>query len=138
MLGMPAKGPAVTGSIKPRRSASPKRVLIVEDDLDSARSMYMLLEEMGHTADYAINGYVAYDVAKKFRPDIVLLDIGLPGPNGFEVCERIKADPGIKHARIIVITGYNNDEFRIRSQKAGVELHLVKPVPASVLDHLLG
>src|SRR5215831_8477750 len=138
MLGMPPKGPALSGELKPRKTAHPKRVLIVEDDLDSARSMFMLLEDMGHTADYAMNGYVAFDVAKKFRPDIVLLDIGLPGPTGFDVCERIKADPYIGQARIIVITGYSNEEFRLRSRETGCELHLVKPVPASVLEHLLG
>jgi len=125
------------GGLRPKRTSNPKRVLIIEDDLDSARSLFVLLDDMGHTADYAINGYVAFDVARRFRPDVILLDIGLPGPNGLEVCERIKADPDLKHARIIVITGYSGDEFRIQSQKAGCELHLIKPVPVSVIEHLL-
>jgi len=100
--------------------------------------MYVLLEDMGHTANYAINGYVAFDVAKAFQPDVIFLDLGLPGPNGFDVCERMKADPDLKHVRVIVITGYSDDEFRIRSQQIGCELHLIKPVPASVIEHLLG
>jgi len=100
--------------------------------------MFMLLQDMGHDADYAINGYVAFDVAKRFRPDVILLDIGLPGPDGLDVCERIKADPQLKAARVIVISGYASDEFRVRSHKAGCEVHLLKPVPASVIEHLLG
>ena len=125
-------------STRPRRTSNPKRVLVVEDDLDSARTMFMLLQDMGHDADYAINGYVAFDVAKRFRPDVILLDIGLPGPDGLDVCERIKADPQLKAARVIVISGYASDEFRVRSHKAGCEVHLLKPVPASVIEHLLG
>jgi len=125
-------------SFASRKTEHPKRVLIVEDDLDAARGMFMLLQDMGHTANYAINGYVAFDVARSFRPDVILLDLGLPGPNGFDVCERIKADPELKHARVIVITGYASEEFRLRSQQAGCEMHLVKPVAASVIEHLLG
>jgi CheY-like chemotaxis protein len=123
---------------KPRKSRQPKRVLIVEDDIDSARSMFMLLEDMGHTAEYVINGYVAVDRVLRFRPDFVLLDLGLPDIDGFDVCRRIKAHPELRHVRVIVITGYAHDEHRIRSNAAGSELHLVKPVPAAVLEYLLG
>jgi CheY-like chemotaxis protein len=123
---------------KPRKSRQPKRVLIVEDDIDSARSMFMLLEDMGHTVEYVINGYVAVDRVLRFRPDFVLLDLGLPDIDGFEVCRAIKAHAELKHVRVIVLTGYAQDEYRIRSNAAGCELHLVKPVPTAVIEYLLG
>jgi DNA-binding response OmpR family regulator len=112
--------------------------LIVEDDIDAARTLFLLVEDMGHTGNYAINGYSALEIARVFRPEIILLDLGLPGPNGFEVCEAVKANQELKSARVIVLTGYTSDEFRVRSQKAGCELHLVKPVSTAVLEHLLG
>jgi DNA-binding response OmpR family regulator len=129
---------AVRGGAIPRKTRDPKRVLIVEDDIDAARTLFLLVEDMGHTGNYAINGYSALEIAKVFRPEIILLDLGLPGPNGFEVCEAVKANQELKNARVIVLTGYTSDEFRVRSQKAGCELHLVKPVSSAVLEHLLG
>jgi len=123
---------------RPKKTEKPKRVLIVEDDLDSARSLYFLIQDMGHTVEYAINGYVAVDMVRAFRPEVLLLDLGLPGLDGFEVCNRIKADPELKHIQVVVITGYAHDEYRIRSHAAGCELHLIKPVPPAVIEHLLG
>jgi len=120
-----------------KKTENPKRVLVVEDDVDSARSMLMLLLEIGHTANYAINGYVAVDLLHRFRPDVVLLDLGLPGLDGFEVCGRIKQDPQLKHVRVIVITGYAQEEYRVRSKAAGCEVHLIKPVAPAVIEYLL-
>jgi two-component system CheB/CheR fusion protein len=122
---------------RPTRTLNPKRVLIVEDDLDSARSMYLLVQDMGHVADYVINGYVAVDYVRRFRPDVVLLDLGLPDMDGFEVCSRIKQDPELKQVRVIVITGYAQEQHRARSKAVGCELHLLKPVPARVIEQIL-
>ena len=131
--------PAVRSSgLRPKKTSEPKRVLVVEDNLDSARSLCMLIEDMGHTVNYAINGYVAVDVVNSFRPDIVLLDLGLPGIDGFEVCRRIKANPELSRSRVIVLTAHSGDEFRIRSQAAGCELHLIKPISPAVLEQILG
>src|SRR5712672_2722233 len=88
----------------PRKTNAPKRVLIVEDNLDSVHSLALLVADMGHTVEYAINGYVGLEVARRFRPDIVLLDIGLPGLNGYEVCGRIKKDPELREIRVVVVT----------------------------------
>lgn len=121
-----------------RKTGHPKRVLIVEDDLDSVRSLAMLVAHMGHKVEYAINGYVAVDIAKRFRPDVVFLDLGLPGLDGFDVCSRIKSDPEFKDARVIVITGYSQDEFRVRALAAGCDAHFVKPVEPALLEELLG
>jgi CheY-like chemotaxis protein len=122
---------------RPAKSQNPKRVLIVEDDLDSARSMYLLVQDMGHTAEYVINGYVAVDYVRRFRPDVILLDLGLPDLDGFEVCSRIKQDPELRHIRVIVITGYAQERHRARSKAVGCELHLLKPVPARVIEQIL-
>jgi two-component system, chemotaxis family, CheB/CheR fusion protein len=120
------------------KSASPKRVLIVEDDLDAVHAFEALLVDMGHTVEYAINGYVALDIAKKFRPDVVFLDLGLPGLSGFDVCSRLKSEPGFQRTRIIAITAYGQDDMRVRSRAAGCEMHLVKPVPPNVIEQILG
>lgn len=116
---------------------APKRVLIVEDNLDSVHTLAWLVRDMGHHVEYAINGYVGLDLARRFRPDIVLLDLGLPGLDGFEVCSRLKHEAGMERLRVIVITGYASDEHRVRALAAGCELHLVKPVRGDVLFDLL-
>jgi CheY-like chemotaxis protein len=121
-----------------KKTADPKRVLIVEDNIDAVRSLAYLVRDMGHFVEYAINGYVAVDIARSFMPDIVLLDLGLPGMDGFDVCKKIKVHPGLERTRIIAITGYSQDDYRMRSQAAGCEMHLIKPVPTRVLEEILG
>lgn len=121
-----------------RKTAHPKRVLIVEDDLDSCRMFEALLVEMGHSVSYAINGYVALDFARQIRPDVIFLDLGLPGLSGFDVSSRLKAEPGFRKTRIIAVTAYGSDEDRARSRAVGCEMHLMKPVPPSVIEEILG
>jgi two-component system CheB/CheR fusion protein len=116
----------------------PKRVLVVEDNLDSVHTLALLLSDMGHKVEYAINGYVAINVARRFRPDFVLLDLGLPGIDGFEVCRQIKRDPELRSCRVIALTAFSQDEYRARAKNAGCELYLVKPVDTRVLEDLLG
>jgi CheY-like chemotaxis protein len=120
------------------RTTVPKRVLIVEDNLDSVHSLALLIEDMGHSVEYAINGYVALEVAQRFRPDFVLLDLALPGMDGFEVSARIKQIPDLERTRLIALTAFAQDDYRVRSIAAGCELHIVKPVPIWVLEELLG
>jgi two-component system CheB/CheR fusion protein len=119
-------------------SHSVKRVLVVEDNLDSVHSMTLLLRDMGHQVEFAINGYAALDIARRMRPDIVFLDLGLPGMDGFELCQRLKSEVGLEGVRVIVVSGYAQDEYRRRSAEAGCELHLVKPVSPQFLVSLLG
>lgn len=115
-----------------------KRVLVVEDNIDAARSTALLVADMGHRAEYAINGYVALSVAKRFKPEVVLLDLGLPGLDGFEVCRRIKNDPELQAAQVVVITGYAGNEYREEALAAGCDMHLVKPVAPKLLEDILG
>lgn len=136
--GLPGDTPAIELPAEATsRTRTPKRVLIVEDNLDSVHTLVWLVRDMGHYVDYAINGYVGLDLARKFRPDIVLLDLGIPGLDGFELCSRLKHEYGMERLRVIVITGYASDEHRVRSRAAGCEVHLVKPVAVDTLFHLL-
>ncbi|HEY9530727.1 MAG TPA: response regulator [Burkholderiales bacterium] len=112
---------------QPEGTKAPRslKVLVVEDDLDTVHTLTRLLRSDGHQVDFAINGYVAVAIAKKFQPDVVVLDLGLPGLDGFEVCSRIKAE--MEHVRVIAVTAYASDDHRVRSRAAGCEMHIVKP-----------
>lgn len=116
---------------------SPRHVLVVEDSLDSVHTLVVLLRDMGHVVDYAINGYVGLEVARRMKPEFVLLDIGLPGLDGYEVCKRIKVDADLQQTKVVMVTAYAGDEYRRKSLAAGCFLHLVKPVPIPVLEALL-
>jgi CheY-like chemotaxis protein len=130
---------AVQSSVTPvRRTDAPRKVLLVEDNTDGVQTMVTLLHEIGHKVVFALNGKDALDLARRMHPDFILLDLGLPGMDGFEVCKRIKADPMLKAARVIAITAYGGEEYRARSKAVGCEMHLVKPVSSSVLEELLG
>lgn len=115
-----------------------QRILVVDDNLDGVQTLAVLLRVYGHVVQTAVNGHAALDIALKFRPQIVLLDIGLPGLNGFEVCARIRATPELAGARVIVITGYQGEDIRTRSIDAGCDLHLTKPVDLQNLLRTIG
>jgi len=120
-----------------KRAAVGRRVLVVEDDIDSARSLTWILRDMGHDVEYAINGYVAVDIAAKMRPQFVFLDLALPGMNGFEVCRRLKRMSALDGVRIIAVSAYAQEEYRSRSKEAGCDGYIVKPLDPSVLEMLL-
>jgi DNA-binding response OmpR family regulator len=120
-----------------KRAAVARRVLVVEDDIDSARSLTWILRDMGHEVEYAINGYVAVDIAQQMRPEFVFLDLALPGMNGFEVCKRLRRMAGLEGARVIAISAYAQDEYRQRSKEAGCDAYIVKPLDPAVLEMLL-
>ncbi|HJY77943.1 MAG TPA: response regulator [Burkholderiales bacterium] len=114
-----------------------RRVLVVEDDIDSARSLTWILRDMGHEVDYAINGYVAVDMAAKLQPEFVFLDLALPGLNGFEVCQRLRRLPEFKGTCIIAVTAYSQDDYRKRANDVGCDAYIVKPLDPSVIAELL-
>ena len=117
--------------------AAPRRVLIVDDSQDGAESLAMLLEFGGHTTYQAHDGVAALEAANRLRPDAVLLDIGLPGLNGYEVCSRIRKEPWGRQILLVALTGWGQDEDRHRSREAGFDAHMVKPVDFDVLLKLL-
>jgi DNA-binding response OmpR family regulator len=118
-------------------TSSPRRVLVVEDDLDSVHALAYLVRSFGHQVEYAINGYVVLDIAARFRPDVVLLDLGLPGMDGYEVCRRLKHDPQHAATHVIVVTAYSHEEHRAKARAAGCDLYVVKPVAPQALFALL-
>ncbi len=125
---------AAGGKGPPERRASPRRrVLVVDDNTDSADSLAVLLKVAGHEVRTAYEGPAALRAAAAFRPEVVLLDIGLPRMDGYAVARRLREEVGLK-AALVALTGYGQDEDRCRSQEAGFDAHLVKPVePAELL-----
>ena len=122
-----------------RPDAPPKRrVLVVEDNLDSVHSMATLIKMMGHDVRFAINGIAAIEEARRFRPDIVLLDIGLPDYKGHVIARQLKYEPGLEKTRIIAITGLpGDDDLRQRALHAGCEDFYRKPIDPAKLEELL-
>jgi len=121
-----------------RADAQPtRRVLVVDDHLDTVDSLAMLLKTMGHEVQFAITGTAAVDIARAFRPEIVLLDFGLPDVKGDQVARRIRSERGLENVRIIVITGRSEDEARQRALAAGCEGYHVKPLDSATLEDLL-
>jgi len=114
------------------------RVLIVDDSRDAASSLSTLVELMGHDVRTEYDGEAAVRSAEAFRPQIVLLDVGMPGIDGYEACRRIRQHAWSKSMRLVAVTGWGQDEDRRRSAAAGFEQHLVKPVSPAVLEELLG
>jgi PAS domain S-box-containing protein len=129
---------ATTPEGEPQTPPPPRRrVLVVDDHYYSALSMSMLIEALGHDARSASNGPDAIGSALEYQPDLVLLDIGLPGMSGYEVARRLRSLDALKGMRIAAMTGYGQEEDRRRSLDAGFDQHLVKPVELSDLDRLL-
>jgi CheY-like chemotaxis protein len=127
----------VTSAGEPERSRG-RRVLIVDDNEDAASSLAMLLRITGHEAYTAHDGAAALDAARAHRPEVMLLDIGLPSLNGYEVCRRLREEPWGKSIQLIALTGWGQEEDRRRSLEAGFDGHLVKPVDYDQLLSLLG
>ena len=114
------------------------RIVVVEDNLDQVHSLAMLLKEMGHSVDFAINGYIAYDVVRRFRPDTVICDLGLPGMSGYEVAAQIRKDPELQDVRLVAFTAYGDPKYTERALQAGFECVHIKPIDPKVLDGLFG
>ncbi len=113
------------------------KILVVDDNVDSATSLSMMLRIHGHDVRTAHDGVQAVEMAEAFRPDAVLLDIGLPKRNGYEAARCIRQQPWGKPMRLIALTGWGQEEDRRRSKEAGFDRHLVKPVDPAVLETLL-
>ena len=119
-----------------RRAARPmvaKRILVVDDNVDAATTLQLLLKSLGHEVLAVFDGHRALSTALAFRPDVVLLDIGMPGLDGYEVARRLRESKRGEPLRIIAVTGWGLEADRARSREAGFDVHLVKPVDPNVL-----
>lgn len=120
-----------------QQQASRLRILVVDDNQDAANSMAAMLELMGHEARVAFDGLAALDLAAEFRPNVALLDIGMPRLNGLETARRLRQQGWSKRLTLVALTGWGQAEDRRRSRAAGFDRHLVKPVDLEALNSLL-
>jgi CheY-like chemotaxis protein len=114
-----------------------KRVLIVDDNVDAAESLATILRGMGHEAHVAHEGRSGLALAQTVRPDLVLLDIAMPGMSGYEVARQLRQNLG-SSVRLVAVTGFGQDQDRAQSLSAGIDQHLVKPLDPAFLKSLLG
>jgi CheY-like chemotaxis protein len=114
-----------------------RRILVVDDNRDAAESLGMVLTLMGNEVRTADDGLAAVEAAEEYRPDLILLDIGLPKLNGYEACRRIRERPWSEGVVIVALTGWGQADDRRRSHEAGFDHHLVKPVDVTDLTKLL-
>lgn len=115
-----------------------RRILVVDDNPDTADTLAKFLRASGHEVHIATDGPSAVALALRVRPDVMLLDIGLPGMDGFAVAKRLRAEPDLASITIIAITGGGFESDRQRALEAGIDQHLIKPVEPSFLQSLLG
>jgi PAS domain S-box-containing protein len=132
----PAEAPAAA-SPELAPAQIPRRVLVVDDNRDAAMTLEMLVQLWGHAVRTVHTGPAAIEEAVAFRPEVVLLDIGLPEMDGYEVARRLRANPDLKETVLVAITGYGQDDDRRRSREAGFDHHLVKPVDPTRLQEVL-
>lgn len=130
---------ASTPQKAPQNGATPApwRVLVVDDNDDSADTLAMLIELLGAEVRVARSGPAALAALDAFHPAAVLLDIGMPGMDGYEVARRIRSRPDFEAITLIALTGWSADEDRRRTRDSGFDHHLVKPVDMEVLNGLL-
>jgi CheY-like chemotaxis protein len=112
-------------------------VLVVDDNRDVAESTAVLLRMAGCDTHVVYDGNEALHAMARVRPDAVLLDIGLPRMNGYEVAERIRAEPDYRRTLIVAVSGYGQEEHRLQSQRSGFDYHIVKPIDPPLLTGLL-
>ncbi|HEX2223414.1 MAG TPA: ATP-binding protein [Thermoanaerobaculia bacterium] len=145
VVRLPALPPAVA-EMAPGRTASPRsgtapvsplKILVVDDNRDSAESLALLMGMTGHEVRTAYDGQFALVEARAFEPDVVVLDIGLPGMDGYQVAHHLRQEPGGERRMLLALTGYGQEEDRRRSLAAGFDHHLVKPIDLERFKELL-
>jgi PAS domain S-box-containing protein len=119
------------------KAGTGRRVLVVDDNRDSADSLALLLGLGGNEVQAAYDGLAAVEAAEHFRPEVVLLDIGMPKLNGYDACRRIREQPWGKRMMLIALTGWGQEEDKRRTEEAGFNTHMVKPVDLAALKQLL-
>ena len=141
VVRIPAQPPTeLAESAEPVAALEPRsaiRALIVEDNVDAAEALATLLRLLGHEVEVRYDGASGLEAARRNPPDLVLLDIGLPGMDGYEVASRLRAEPATKGIRIVALSGYGRHQDRSRSLEAGFDGHLVKPIDLETLRSVL-
>jgi CheY-like chemotaxis protein len=134
----PVGGERAAGGVgKPAGAVPRRRILVVDDNADAAESLALWLRLGGHEVRVAHDGPAALAAVDADPPEVVLLDIGMPGMDGYEVAQRLRRRPGLEHLVLVAMTGWGQEEDRRRSGEAGIDHHLVKPADLEALNGLL-
>jgi CheY-like chemotaxis protein len=115
----------------------PKSILIVDDNVDAAESLGELLKVSGHSVHVSFDGATAVETAGNLHPDVVILDIGMPRMNGYEVARSLRLDATLSNTLLVAVTGYAQEKDRDRAQESGFDYHFAKPIDISRLVHIL-
>jgi PAS domain S-box-containing protein len=126
-----------SADLRPEPSAAAMRVLVVDDNRDAAESLGTLLHLLGHEARASFDGGEAVAMARDYRPDVVLLDIAMPGMDGYEVARALRSEPELEGTLIVALTGFGSERERRMTREAGIDRHLVKPVEIEALQSIL-
>jgi PAS domain S-box-containing protein len=129
--------PAAERAREAPRGGVGRRVLVVDDNVDGAQSMGMVLELLGHEVRLAHDGLEALELARAFRPEVAVLDIGLPGMSGYELARRFRAEPALAQTLLIALTGWGSEDDQRKSAEAGFDAHLTKPVDGAAVQQAL-
>lgn len=137
--------PAIRASLSEQEPGEPSRanpstsrkVLIADDNHDAAVTLSLLLQAMGHDTRIARDGLEAVEVAERFHPHVVLLDLGMPKLNGYEAVRQMASQPWARSSLLVAVTGWGQEADRQRTRAAGFHRHLVKPVDPDVLGALI-
>jgi CheY-like chemotaxis protein len=111
-------------------------VLVVDDNVDAATSFATLLQVGGHDVRTVHSGLEALSTARSFKPEVVFLDIGLPGMSGYEVAKQLRVGPSFKSTVLVAVTGWGSEEHKRQAKEAGFDFHLTKPVDAALIENI--
>jgi len=134
---MPQDGAAAPESAVPAAAGGSLRILVADDNLDAGETLCVLLQVMGHEVKHVADGTLAVDAVPAFDPQLVLLDIGMPGMNGYDTCRALRAQPGGAGRTIVAVTGWGQPQDVAKAAEAGFDHHLVKPVEVDSLTQLI-
>jgi CheY-like chemotaxis protein len=121
----------------PAVETSPKRILVVDDLHDSALSLSLVLQHMGHTAEFVTDPWKALEAARRLNPELVFLDIGMPGIDGYALARMFRQEFGFEALRLVALTAWDGDKDRVESRRAGFDAHVAKPADPATLDSIL-
>jgi len=114
-----------------------KRILVVDDLHDSAMSLALVLQRLGHTAEFVTDSWKALEVARRLRPELVFLDIGMPEINGYALARMLRQEFGFEAVKIVALTAWDRDEDRAESRRAGFDAHVAKPADPETIESIL-
>jgi CheY-like chemotaxis protein len=136
-IAFPESPSVVDEAASPLREGSKRRILFADDNRDVVESFEMILRTLGHEVETALDGMEALTKADDFRPDVIVLDVGMPRLDGYETAKRIRQRTWARDVVLIAVTGWGNEKDKLRSAEAGFDVHLVKPVDATAILDVL-